>query len=113
MKRVEYISLITNNLFEVKGKTDKKKDIVQVINSDSNVVYELDMTRVFFTNPVMEKVTEIEDVLLQDEISHIRYWFEDGSMKLVALDENEQSRIKQQQKTYININTDTTKLLEV
>ena len=112
MKKVEYISLVTESLFEVKEKY--RKDVVQVINSDSSVIYELDMTRAFFTNPVMGKVAEIEDVLLQDEISHIRYWFEDGSMKLVALDdENEQSRFKQQQKIYININTDTTKLLEV
>lgn len=114
MKNVDYISLVTQSLFEVKGKTRKMKDIVQIINSDSSVVYELDTTRVFFTNPVMQKVTEIEDVLLHEEITHVRYWFEDGTMKLVVLDETEdQSRIKQQQKIYISISCDTTKLLEV
>jgi hypothetical protein len=71
------------------------------------------MTRVFFTNEVMSKIVDIEDVLLHEEITHIRYWFEDGTIKLVPLDETEQSRIKQQQKIYISISCDTTKLLEV
>lgn len=113
LKNVKYISLISENMFEIKGKTIEKKDVVQVINSDTSVVFELDMTRVFFTNEVMNKVVDIEDILLHEEITHVRYWFEDGSMALIPLYETEQSRIKQQQKIYISISCDTTKLLEV